>query len=202
MICDCHTWIIIIIIILFFWEFFTPVLADGFSLESDSKSLQVSRTLLSILANLNNAAAGLHSSSYSQVFQSLYLAFGDCTKLTNYNWYHCHFHFSSKVLVLISIFTFFQFYPVVSWKNKVHYLAGSLFFWWPSLGLIVWLRLCDTFLSQNSREFCTPHFIGLTLDSAYTICSHGQRVKFKLLAQFLVDHLPHSVMFSLILFLH
>ena len=26
---------IIIIIILLFWEFFTPVLADGFSLESD-----------------------------------------------------------------------------------------------------------------------------------------------------------------------
>ena len=39
------------------WEFFTPALADGFSLDFEySKSLQVSRTLLSIVANLNKAA--------------------------------------------------------------------------------------------------------------------------------------------------
>ena len=45
-----------IIIILLFWGLFTPVLADGFALHSslsDSKFPQVSRTLLSILADLN-----------------------------------------------------------------------------------------------------------------------------------------------------
>ena len=47
--------IYIIIIILLFWEFFTPALADSFHLSlSDSKSPQDSRTLFSILADLNN----------------------------------------------------------------------------------------------------------------------------------------------------
>ena len=45
-----------IIIIIYSLEFFTSALADGFSLElSDSKSLQVSRTRLRILAVLSNA---------------------------------------------------------------------------------------------------------------------------------------------------
>ena len=45
----------IIIIIIHSLKLFTSALADGFSLESDSKSPQVSRTLLSILAVLNYA---------------------------------------------------------------------------------------------------------------------------------------------------
>ena len=49
--------IIIIIItttttIILIWEFFTPALADGFPLDSEWQ--QVSRTYLSILADLNN----------------------------------------------------------------------------------------------------------------------------------------------------
>ena len=39
--------------------------------------------------------------------------------------FHSFFQFSSKVLVLISLFTFLQFYPVVSQNCKVHYSAGS-----------------------------------------------------------------------------
>ena len=46
---------LIIIIIIYSLEFFTSALADGFHRSlSDSKSPQVSRTLLSILAVLNN----------------------------------------------------------------------------------------------------------------------------------------------------
>ena len=60
---------------LFFWEFFTPALADGFSEDFDSKSPQVSRTLLSILTDLNSLD-GLYSFSY---FQSS-SPYGDCTK--------------------------------------------------------------------------------------------------------------------------
>ena len=41
------------IIILDFWEFFTPKLADGFSLKF--KRQQISRTLLNILAEHSNA---------------------------------------------------------------------------------------------------------------------------------------------------
>ena len=63
-------------------------------------------------------------------------SFGDCTKSTNYNWYNHHFHisqffqFPSKVQVLISLFTFFQFYSVVSQDSKVHNSTSSLFFFY------------------------------------------------------------------------
>ena len=60
---------------------------------NDSKSPQVSRTLLSILANFNDSVVWMIS--YFQVHQSLYQSFGDCTKITNQNWYNHHFHFHS-----------------------------------------------------------------------------------------------------------
>ena len=60
---------------------------------SDSKSPQVSRTLLSFLAVLNNVYLdGLRLSSYFQVLQSLFQSFGDCIKSTNHDWYNCHLH--------------------------------------------------------------------------------------------------------------
>ena len=47
--------IIIIIIILLLWEFFTPVLAGGFTLEFKWQQISLSlKTLLSILADPNN----------------------------------------------------------------------------------------------------------------------------------------------------
>ena len=92
---------------------------------SDKKSPQVSRTLLSILADLSN---GLYSFRYFQVLQFLYQSFGDCTKSTNHYWYNRHFHlpqffqFPSKVKVLNPLFTFFQFYSVIGRNNKVQVL--------------------------------------------------------------------------------
>ena len=71
------------------------------------------------------------------------------------------FQFSSKVQVFIFLFAFLQFYPVVSRNIKVHYSAGSFFsffflffFFWLSLGLIVWLRFSDPFVSQSQRVLC------------------------------------------------
>ena len=101
---------------------------------SDCKSLQVSRTPLSILSNQNNAVVWmisncpLISKSPSPRINPLVT-----TKYANYNLYHRHFHvplffqFSCKVLVLISLFAFFQFYSLLRQNGKVHYLAGSLF---------------------------------------------------------------------------
>ena len=122
---------------------------------SDSKYFQVSRTLLSILATLNNAVSldGLHSSSYFQAIQSLYQSFGDCTKSVIFNWYHSHFHvpqffqFPNKVQVLILLLVFFQFYSVVSREIKFHSSASSpSFFFFVAffcllLSLVAWLRL-------------------------------------------------------------
>ena len=103
---------------------------------SDSNSPQVSRTLLSILVVLNNAVVWVVSTrpptskSYSPFDNPLFTV----TKSTNYNVHHCHldvsplFQSSSKVEVLILIFTFFQFYCVVSRDSKVDNFANSLFF--------------------------------------------------------------------------
>ena len=82
---------------------------------SESKSAQVSNTLLSILANLNNAIVWMVS-THPVISKSS----SPCTKITNYNLYKRHFHvpqffhFPSKVEVLILLFAFFQFYSVVT----------------------------------------------------------------------------------------
>ena len=56
------TIIIIIIIISLFWNFFTRVLADGFSLEFEWQLFSSLQTLLSILAHLNNTVVWTVSS--------------------------------------------------------------------------------------------------------------------------------------------
>ena len=81
---------------------------------SDSTFPQVSSTLLSILADLNNAVVWVFSnrSFISKVPVSLPILC-DCTECINYNWYHHSivFHLSTKVLVLIFLYAFF---PVLS----------------------------------------------------------------------------------------
>ena len=102
---------------------------------SDSKSPQVSRTLLSILAVLKNAVVWMvstrpltskSSSPFSNPLVTVPNAlitigiFVTCM-------FHSFFQFSSKVEVLIFLFTFFQFYSVVSRDSKVNYFANSFF---------------------------------------------------------------------------
>ena len=102
---------------------------------SDSKSPQVSRTLLSILAALNNAIVWMVStrpptSKSSSSFNNLLVT---VTKAPVTNdiivtfMFHSFFQFPSKVQVFILLFIFFQFYSVVSWDSKVDNLANSLF---------------------------------------------------------------------------
>ena len=64
--------------------------------------------------------------------------------------------------------------------------------------MVVWPRLGDLFVSQNPREFYAPFSPGRILSCACTIFS---MVIFKFLAVFPVDHLPHPVVSSPILFL-
>ena len=69
--------------------------------------------------------------------------------------FHSFYQFSHEVLIFISLFAFLQFYSVVSRNGKVYYSAGSLFFCcWLTLGLVVWPRLGDPFVSQNLIESC------------------------------------------------
>ena len=78
--------------------------------------------------------------------------------------FHCFFQFTGRVLVCISLFAFFPFYPMVS------YTAGFLFCWL-SLSFVYWRRL-DELLSQNPKLFFAPHFLGHIMHYAYTICQH------------------------------
>ena len=49
-----------------------------------------------------------------------------------------------------------------------------LFFILLALGLVVWPRLDNLFVSQNPRELCLSHSPGQILGCAYTTCLYGQ----------------------------
>ena len=103
---------------------------------SDSKSPQVSRTLLSVLADLNNAATWmvstrpLISKSSSPCTNPLVIiprapiTIGIIITLM----FHSFFQFLHKVQVLLFLFAFFRFYSVISWDSKVQNFSSSLFF--------------------------------------------------------------------------
>ena len=104
---------------------------------SENKSPQVSRFLLGILAVLNNAvvwmvSSRLQTSKSSSPFNN-YLVTVPKAPITigiivTFMFQSFFFQFPNKVKVLIQIFTFFQFYSVVSWDSKVDNFANSLFF--------------------------------------------------------------------------
>ena len=103
---------------------------------SDCKSPQVSRTLLSILAVFNNAVVWVVStrpptSKSSRPFNNPLVTVPKAPitvgKIVIFM-FHSFLQFSCKVEVLILLFTFFQFYSVVSWDSKVENFANYLLF--------------------------------------------------------------------------
>ena len=120
---------------------------------SDSKSPQVSKILLIILADLNNAVVWMvsYSSSYVRVVHSLYQSFGDSNKRTHYIIVTCMFHsFFFQFCCKVLLFGFFQFYSVGCQR-----LGDHLYFKIPE----VFVRL----IFQD--ELWVVH---------YTICSYSQ----------------------------
>ena len=103
---------------------------------SDRKSLQVSRTRLRILAVLSNAVVWIVSthppnSKSSRPFNNPLVIVPNApitigTIVTFM--FHSFFQFSSKVEVLILLFTFLQIYSVVRRDSKVDNFTDSLFF--------------------------------------------------------------------------
>ena len=71
-----------VLIILFFWQFFTAELTDGFSQESAWHILSSSLHDSSSRSQQCSSLDGLHLSSYFQDFQSLYQSFGDSIIVT------------------------------------------------------------------------------------------------------------------------
>ena len=99
--------------------------------------------------------------------------------------FHSFFQFSSKVDVIILLFTFFQFYSVISWDSKVENFANSLFFFFLFFflllllliiirsGLLVEIRwsvrmskfhrsLCESF-SRTGAGLCIYYYYYFTL---------------------------------------
>ena len=102
---------------------------------SDNKSPQVSRTLLSILAVLNDAVVWVDptrrltsksSSSFSNPLVSVPNAPITIGIIVNCM-FHSFFQFPSKVEVII-LLSFFQFYSMDSGDSKVDNFANFLFF--------------------------------------------------------------------------
>ena len=133
------------IIILLLWEFFIQVLAECLSLEFECE--QVSSNLLvffSILADLKNSVVCTVStrpliSKPSSPVTNPYIPSAPITTRIIITFMFHSFQFSCKVLILITLFTFFKFFSVICWDGEVHYSVGSLFFFcWLSLDLVVW----------------------------------------------------------------
>ena len=113
-------------------------------------------------------------------------SFGDCTKSTNYNWYHQHFQFPSKVLVLIFLFAFFQFYSVASLI-------------WPVLFFFLLFITRSDHQAKNLYLKISENFVHLIFQDRFCVVHipFVHLVKFQFLAQFLVNHLPDPVVSSL-----
>ena len=121
---------------------------------SDSKSPQVSRTLR-IQAVLNNAVVWIVSthpptSKSSSPFSNPLVTVPNAPITIGIIvtcMFHSFFQFPSKVVVLILLFTFFQFYSVVSRDSKVDSFASSLI-------IIIYLELFTSELADGlSLEF-------------------------------------------------
>ena len=150
---------------------------------SDSRSPQVSRTLFSILAILNNAVVWMVStrpSTYksSRPFHNLLVTVPKAPIsvdiIVNFMLHSFFLQFSSKVEVLISLFTFFQFYSVVSRDSKVDNFSDFFFLLLIIVrsGLLAEIRW-SVCMSKSHRSLCVS-FPVCVLGCAYTICWYGQ----------------------------
>ena len=128
---------------------------------SDSRSPEASKTLLSILAVLNNAVVWMVStrpptSKSSRPFNNPLVTVPKAPIIIGIIvtcMFHSFFQFPSKVEVLILLFTFFQFYSVVSRDSKVDNFAISLFL---LLNIIRPGLLVEYYYYYTSREFSIP----------------------------------------------
>ena len=146
----------------------------------DSKSPQVSRTLLSILAVLSDTLVWMVFTSPPTSKSSSPLVIVPDAPITICIIVTCMFHsfcffFNSlaKVEVLILLFTFFWFYSVVSRDSKVDILQILFFFCGLLLVLVFWSRLGDPCVCESPIGVNVCFFLGQVLGCAYTICSYG-----------------------------
>ena len=150
---------------------------------SDCKSPQVSRTLLSILADLKNAIVwmvstrSLISKSYSLWINPLVTVPSVPITIDITVTFTFHSFFSSLARSwYLSLFWLSFSFPrwsagtaksifrqVLSFFLFFIYIYLFFFFFCLLLGLVVWPRFADSFISQKPREVCASHFLCLIL---------------------------------------
>ena len=134
---------------------------------SDSKSPQVSRTLHRIMAILNNAVVWIvstrpsvskSSSPFNNPLVTLLKAAITIGIIVTFM-HNSFFQFPSKDEVLILLFTFFQFYFVVSHNCQVHNFTSSLFL---LLLLLLLIIIRSGLLAEISHPFGCQIWISCT----------------------------------------
>ena len=144
----------------------------------DSKSPQVSRTLLSILAVLNNAVIWMVStrpptSKSSSLFSNPLVTVPNAP-ITIGIIITCMFHSLFSSLAKSTYLSFFSHsFSFILWSAetaKSTILQVLFFFCWLLLSLVSWLGLGDPFVYQSPIGVYASHFIGQVLGCAYTIC--------------------------------
>ena len=146
---------------------------------NDSKSPQVSRTLLCILAVFNNAVAWIVStwpptSKSSRPFNNPLvtvpkapITIGIIVTFI----FHSFFNSLARSrYVLIPLFTFFQFYSVVEVDSFADFFNFLLIIIRSGLQAEISLSVC---ISKSHRSLCVS-FSWIGAGFVYTICRHGQ----------------------------
>ena len=142
---------------------------------NDRKSPQVSRTLLGIMVDLDNAIIWIIStfpliskstSPFTNPLEIILSALITIHIIITFI-FSSIFQLSSKVYVLISLFTFFQFFSVIR-RDGYSSIRQIFFFSWLSQSLVVWPRLGDLLVSNpplplttTTTTTDTAAFIGL-----------------------------------------
>ena len=147
---------------------------------SDSKSLQVSRTLLSILAVLNNAVVWMVStrpptSNSSSPFNNTLVIVPNAL-ITIGIIINCMFHSFFDSLARSRYLSFFSHsFSFILWSagTAKSPILQVLFFCWLLLSLVFWPRLGDPCVCRSPIGVYVCYFLGRVLGCAYTICLYG-----------------------------
>ena len=148
---------------------------------NDSKSPQVSRTLLSILTVLNNAVDWMvptrpptskSSSPFNNPLVTVWKAPITIAIIVVFM-FHSFFNSLTRSRYL-SLFS--HSFSFIQWSAGIAKLTilQILFFCWLLLGLVFWPRLGDLSECQSPIGVYVCQFLGQLLVCAYTICWYGQ----------------------------
>ena len=148
---------------------------------SDSKSPQVSRTLLSILAVLNSGVVWMVSTctptfKSSSPFSNPFVTVPN-VPITIGIIVTCMFHsFFNSLARSRYLFLFSHSFSFILWSagTAKSTILQVLSFCWLLLNLVFWPGLGDPFVCQNPIGVYEWHFLWLVLGCAYTICWHGR----------------------------